>query len=53
MNLIQMVQDESYSVYEASKILGINNATAKVIIRNYRRKGRVFIRKNEKKTLKS
>jgi len=47
-----MVQEELYSVYEASKLLGINNATAKVIIRNYRREGRVFVRKNEKQPLK-
>jgi hypothetical protein len=31
---------------------GINNATAKVIIRKYREEGAIFIRKSEKEQIK-
>jgi hypothetical protein len=34
--LIKLVFDDQVSIYRASRLLGINNATAKVIIRKYR-----------------
>ena len=37
------------SVYKASRVAGINNATAKDIIRKYRKSGTVFVRKEELK----
>ena len=42
-----MVVDEGKSVYRVSRDLHINNSTAKTIVRNYRRKGRIFKRKEE------
>jgi len=43
------VVDEKMSVYKASRETGINNATAKDIVRKYRKSGTVFIRKEEMK----
>jgi transposase len=42
-----MVVDDGKSVYRASRDLKIHNSTAKAIIRNYRRKGRIYKRKSE------
>jgi len=36
------------SVYQASRVVGIKNATAKVIVRRYRRDGAIFRRRKEK-----
>lgn len=44
--------EDRVSIYRASKITGINNATAKVIIRKYREGGTIFLRKSEKEKLK-
>jgi transposase len=41
------------SIYQASRLLGINNATAKDIVRKYRREGTVFIRKAELKKIET
>lgn len=38
---------QGFTVYRASKILNINNSTAKAIIRKYRRNGTIFMRKSE------
>jgi hypothetical protein len=35
------------SIYKASRLACINNATAKDIIRKYRKSGTVFVRKDE------
>ena len=35
------------SIYRASRLVGINNATAKDILRKYRREGTVYARKHE------
>jgi len=43
-----MVIEHGISIYKASKLLEINNATAKVIIRKYRSDGSIFRRKGEK-----
>jgi len=42
-----MVVDHGKSVYRASRDLKIHNSTAKAIIRNYKRKGRIYKRKAE------
>lgn len=47
--LIELVTEENMSVYKASRLAGINNATAKDIIRKYRKNGTVFVRKEELK----
>ena len=47
MKLIEYVVEQRMSIYEASQMAGINNATAKDIIKKYRREGKVFIRKAE------
>lgn len=39
------------SIYEASKMTGINNATAKDIVKKFRKEGKVFIRKAELRKL--
>lgn len=44
--LINLVIEDQVSIYRASRITGINNATAKVIIRKYREDGAIFIRKS-------
>ena len=43
-----MVEKKNYSIYKASKQLGISNSTAKLIIKNYREEGRIFQKKEEK-----
>lgn len=42
-----MVVKQSYSVYRASRILNIKNSTAKVIIRNFKRNGAIYRRKDD------
>jgi hypothetical protein len=37
--------NQGFTVYRASKVLNINNSTAKAIIRKYRRTGTIFMRK--------
>lgn len=44
--LIEMVTSQDLSIYRAAKSLKINNSTAKVIIRNYRRRGHIYKRKS-------
>lgn len=51
MELIELVEEQKMSIYEASKMAGINNATAKDIVKKYRREGKVFIRKAELRKL--
>ena len=46
--LINMVGEDGFSIYRASRMLGINNSTAKAIVRNYFEKNRIFRRKGEK-----
>ena len=45
--------EDGVSIYRASKITGINNATAKVIIRKYRDEGTIFLRKSEREKIKT
>lgn len=45
--LIEMIMENGLSIYRAAKILGINNSTAKAILRKYRRSGHIFRRKHE------
>jgi transposase len=47
LRLIELVVEENVSIYKASRIAGINNATAKDIIRKYKNTGNIFIRKQE------
>jgi hypothetical protein len=47
VKLIELVIEDKLSVYRASRMIGINNATAKDIIRKYKRNGTVFVRKEE------
>jgi transposase len=51
LELIELVEERNLSIYEASKMMDINNATAKDIIKKYRREGKVFIRKAELRKL--
>ena len=44
-----MVEHKHYSIYKASKQLGISNSTAKLIVKNYREEGRIFQKKDQKK----
>lgn len=46
-----MIEERGLSVYKASRFLGIKNCTAKVILRQYRRKGHIFKRLSEKEEL--
>lgn len=46
--LIKMVEQDGFSIYRASRILGINNSTAKAIMRNYIKNNHIFRRKGEK-----
>lgn len=46
--LIDLVVKHGKSVFDASCLVGIKNATAKVIIRKYRQEGAIFKRKGEK-----
>ena len=48
-NLIRLVQSEKVTISESCKILGINKSTAKSILIQFRRKGKIFRRKCEKK----
>lgn len=41
-----MVVQKGLSIYKASKKMGINNATAKVIIKKFKDQGAVFRRKS-------
>ena len=41
-----MVLSEGLSVYRASRLLKIKGSTAKTIVRNYRKNGAIFQRKN-------
>lgn len=43
-----MVVNEGVSIYRAGRLLGINNSTAKVIVRQYREKGVIFKRRGER-----
>ncbi len=43
-----MVDLKHYSIYKASKQLGISNSTAKLIIKNYREEGRIFQKKEQR-----
>lgn len=43
-----MVENKKYSIYKASRQLGISNSTAKLIIKNYREEGRIFRKKDER-----
>lgn len=45
--LIRVVEEDGVSIYRASRMLGIKNCTAKVILRQYRRKGHIFKRRSE------
>jgi transposase-like protein len=45
--LIRLVEQEGASVYGASRTLGIKNCTGKVIMRQFRKSGHVFVRKAE------
>jgi transposase len=51
LELIELVEERKMSIYEASKMVDINNATAKDIVKKYRREGKVFIRKAELRKL--
>ena len=43
-----MVLSEGLSVYRASRLLKIKGSTAKTIVRNYKKTGAIFQRKNER-----
>jgi ribosomal protein S25 len=45
--LVSLVFEEGISIYRASKMLKINNSTAKAIVRNFRNKGIIFKRRHE------
>lgn len=45
--LVRLVEEEGNSIYRASRIIGINNATAKVILRKYRATGVLFVKKSD------
>ena len=47
-----MVDLKHYSIYKASKQLGISNSTAKLIIKNYREEGRIFQKKEQRQIKK-
>ena len=47
--LIRQVKEEKISIYRASRNLGIKNCTAKAIIREYKKRGHVYRRKEERK----
>lgn len=40
--------DEGVSIYQASRDLGIKNSTAKVIVRNFKKTGHIFMKKRER-----
>ncbi len=42
-----MVIEQKMSIYQTSRLLNINNATAKDIIRKYKKDGTVFVRKTD------
>jgi transposase len=44
--LIEMVFEKGTTAYKAAGLLGINRSTAKAIVRQFRRKGSIFQRKN-------
>ena len=50
--LIRQVKEEKLSIYRASRNLGIKNCTAKAIIREFRKRGHVYRRKEERKRKK-
>jgi predicted transcriptional regulator len=41
------------TTYRASKVLNINNSTAKAIVRNFKKKGTLFVRKVEENQARS
>ena len=47
LELIRLVNDEKKMIYKAAKKVRIKLATAKVILTNYRKTGRIFHRKEE------
>ena len=50
--LIKQVSQDGVSIYRASRNLDIKNCTAKAIIREFRRRGHVYRRKEERKRKK-
>lgn len=44
-SLIEMVMEHNISIYRASEMLKINNATAKVIVKRFRDNGTIFTKK--------
>ena len=46
--LIHLVHQEGYSFKKAADVLGINQSTARMIVRKYERDGVLFEKKDEK-----
>ena len=46
--MIELVENDGIGVTKAAKQLRIKTPTAKVILRNYRNKGRIYIKKIDK-----
>jgi hypothetical protein len=49
LQLIKLVEKDRLSILQSCKKLGIRKSTAKSILRNYRKKGKIFRRKSEEK----
>ena len=52
LELIKLVEEEHVLIYKAAKRLRIKLATAKVILNNYRKEGRIFLRKEEQENMR-
>ena len=49
LQLIKSVEKDKLSIFQSCKKLGIKKSTAKSILRNYRKKGRIFRRKSQER----
>jgi transposase len=46
IELIRLIEKEFLTISEAAKVLKVNYSTCKTIVRNYKRTGRLFRKKN-------